>query len=117
MNPSGPGAATATNFEFHGLHTAGISTRGNGGTDIDTAGAGQGNARCAECHFRTHSATQGRAGQTISGTGLVSFAPNVQPLQNAVPKVGPIYKKTATGGSCTLTCHGFNHTDTAYVTP
>lgn len=116
-NPSGPGAATATNFEYHGLHVAGISTRGRGGTDIDTAGAGQGNARCAECHFRTHSATQLVPGQTVSGTGLVSFAPDVQPLQIAVPKVGPKYVKTATGGTCTLTCHGFNHTDTVYQVP
>lgn len=115
MNAGGPGSAVATNFDFQGLHTSGIQYKGSGGLDIDTAGAGQGNARCAECHFRTHSTTQGVKGQTISGERLISFAPDVLPLQSAVPKVGPMFVKTATGGTCTLTCHGKNHEGTPYV--
>ena len=45
---------TDTNFSWHGYHMNDISGNGTGGTDIDVAGAGHGNATCAECHFRTH---------------------------------------------------------------
>lgn len=114
MNSSGSGAATATNFDFHGLHMAGMRSKGSGGLDIDTAGAGQGNARCAECHFRTHSSTQGRTDQSITGQGLVSFAPAVLGLKSAVPSAPPKFVKTATGGTCTLTCHGKNHEGAKY---
>lgn len=113
MNPSGPGATTATNFEFHGLHVAGISTRGSGGTDIDTPGAGQGNARCAECHFRSHSTTDAVPGQTLSGDGLVNFAPDVTASRAMGGR--PTYTATATGGTCTLTCHGKDHQEVRYV--
>lgn len=113
MNPSGPGASTATNFDFHGLHVAGIRGKGGGGTDIDTPGAGQGNALCAECHFRTHSTTDAVPGQTLSGQGLVNFARDV----TGSPSMGggPNFTKTATGGTCTLTCHGKDHQRARYV--
>ena len=55
--PHRPAAAEGTNFVFHGLHMSGISDKGSGGLDIDTPGAGQGNARCAECHFDSHGTT------------------------------------------------------------
>jgi len=112
-NRSNPGASTATNFVFHGLHVAGIAGEGNGGADIDTPGAGRGNALCAECHFRSHGTTDAVPGQTISGDGLVNFAPDVTASKSM--KVGPIFTKTATRGTCTLTCHGKDHEEMSYV--
>jgi hypothetical protein len=112
-NRSNPGASTATNFTFHGLHVAGIGGEGNGGTDIDTPGAGRGNALCAECHFRSHGTTDAVPGQTLSGDGLVNFAPNV--TASSAMKVGPVFTKTATRGTCTLTCHGKDHESMSYV--
>ena len=112
MNQMGPGAATATNFDFHGLHTAGIGTRGTGGTDIDLAGAGQGNARCAECHFRSHGPSDAPGEQALDGSGLVTFSPNVHPSTALGGTVR--FTKTATGGSCTLTCHGKDHQGIRY---
>ena len=97
--------ATATNFNLHGLHLTQLAGKGAGGTDIDTPGAGQGNAICAECHFRLHSTTNKVGTQTISGSRLVNFAPDVEPN-------GGVLSWTSTGtgsGSCTLTCHGHPH--------
>ena len=97
--------ATATNFNLHGLHLTQLAGKGSGGTDIDTPGAGQGNAICAECHFRLHSTTNKVGTQTVSGSRLVNFAPNVEPN-------GGVLSWTSTGtgsGSCTLTCHGHPH--------
>lgn len=111
-NASGPGASTATNFDLHGLHLTKLMGYGSGGTDIDTPGDGQGNALCAECHFRTHSTTDGPAGQQVDGSRLVSFAPDVQP---DTPGGTIAWTPTGTGsGSCTLTCHGYTHSALAY---
>ena len=107
-----PHQQRGANFEFHGLHTAGISTRGTGGTDIDMAGAGQGNARCAECHFRSHGPSDAPGGQVVDGSGLVTFSPNVTPSTAMGGSVR--FTKTATGGSCTLTCHGKDHQGVRY---
>ncbi|MEI7744675.1 MAG: cytochrome c3 family protein [Chloroflexota bacterium] len=94
-----------SNFEFHGLHVSGISGNGSGGTDIDVAGAGQGNAVCAECHFRIHGDALAVNGQTPA-PGLVNFAPNVRPFGGQIRFV----QATATTfGTCTLTCHGKQH--------
>jgi predicted CXXCH cytochrome family protein len=113
MNRYRPAAATATNFVFHGLHMTGISAKGSGGLDIDTPGAGQGNARCAECHFSSHGTTQLPNGQNVAGDRLVGFSPNVL----ASKSVGgvPTFTKTATGGTCTLTCHGEDHQAASYT--
>ena len=59
------GTSNATNFSLHGLHLTGLAKNGSGGTDIDTAGDGQGNAICAECHFRLHSTTNKVGTQVI----------------------------------------------------
>ena len=94
-----------SNYRFHGVHVSNIQNMGSGGTDIDTAGAGQGNAICAECHFRLHSTAQAYNAGDQSNTGLVNFAPDVQPYNG-------VLKWTQTGvasGSCTLTCHGVRH--------
>jgi len=102
--------ATATNFKLHGLHVSKIAGKGSGGTDIDTPGAGQGNAICAECHFRLHSTTNKVGTQVIPGSRLVNFAPNVTPSGTTLS-----WTSTGTGsGSCTLTCHGKTHSDWTY---
>jgi predicted CXXCH cytochrome family protein len=107
----GPNAAT--NFDLHGEHLTALAGKGPGGssTDIDTPGAGDGNAICAECHFRLHSTTFQVPGQTIDGSRLVNFAPNVQPDADGKlswTRDGP------GGGSCTLTCHGHVHQAAKY---
>jgi hypothetical protein len=97
------GANTA--FPRHDMHMTGIAGEGPGGTDIDTPGAGGGNAICAECHYRTHSTAQAYAAGDRSNTGLVNFAPNVLP-NNGVLR----YERTPSGGvTCTLVCHGERH--------
>jgi len=121
FGPSDPATATAaasqTNFSFHSKHLTGLLNKGSG-TDIDTPGQGEGNAICAECHFRLHSTTnkvgaQTLTGDPVTGSRLVNFAPNVQPLGG----VGGTLSWTSTGigsGSCTLTCHGKDHTGYTY---
>jgi len=103
-------SSNATNFSYHSKHLAGMTGKGDGGTDIDTAGGGQSNAICAECHFRTHSTTT-KVGEP-GGSRLVSFAPNVKPL---VAGGTPSWTLGATsGGSCTLTCHTKEHNGLTY---
>lgn len=113
LNRRRPAAAEGTNFVFHGLHTSGIAGEGNGGLDIDTPGAGQGNARCAECHFSSHGTTESPTSQTLSGQGLVVFGPNVLPSRSMGGL--PTFTKTATTASCTLTCHGEDHQGATYT--
>jgi hypothetical protein len=101
-----------SNFRYHGYHTRGIATTGNYGTgDIDSDGAGAGNALCAECHFQMHGSTYpGNTGTTQNGR-LVNFAPDVQPLNGVLsytPRVGN------TAGRCTLMCHTKEHDNLAY---
>ncbi len=111
-NASGPGSTTATNFSLHGLHLTQLAGLGSGGTDVDTAGDGQGNALCAECHFRIHSTADKAGTQQVDGSRLVSFAPDVEP---GVPGGAISWTPTGSGGgSCTLTCHGYTHTDLGY---
>jgi hypothetical protein len=99
-----------SNFEFHGKHLAGILGVGSGSTDIDVAGGGQGNAVCAECHFRIHGDALAVNGQTPA-PGLVNFAPDVQPYNGVLNFV----KATSTTyGSCTLTCHSKAHNGMQY---
>lgn len=107
--PFATSTSVATNFRRHGMHLTGISGDGNGGTDIDTPGAGQGNAVCAECHFRLHSSAYPSGTQTVAGTRLVNFSPNVLPRSGVLS-----WTPSATGGSCTLTCHGKAHDNERY---
>jgi predicted CXXCH cytochrome family protein len=106
-----PGPDPATNFDLHGEHLTAIAGKGSGGssTNIDTAGAGDGNAICAECHFRLHSTTFQVPGQTLDGSRLVNFAPDVEPAYGTLS-----WANTPGGGSCTLTCHGHKHNAAAY---
>lgn len=98
-----------TNFGWHGFHLNAILGIGTLTGDIDTDGAGRGNAVCAECHFRIHGTTDAVDGQPPT-TRLVNFAPNVQP-QNGVIAFDPAGPGL---GSCTLTCHGEPHTGFLY---
>jgi hypothetical protein len=97
-----------TNFRYHGPHLR--SYRGQAMTtpnyNIDQPGAGDGYMICAECHFRIHSTTY-RVGSQPAYPRLVNFAPNV--TVGATP-----WNQTQTGGSCTLTCHGFSHSNEGY---
>jgi predicted CXXCH cytochrome family protein len=110
-NSASPFNSTGTNFKFHGLHVTGLAGKGDGSTTIDKAGDGQGNAICAECHFRIHSTTN-KVPQAVDGSHLVNFAPNVQPtvLDGGISWTSG----TAGGGSCTLTCHGYTHNALKY---
>jgi predicted CXXCH cytochrome family protein len=104
------GAGTgASSFRYHRKHVSGISGEGSGGPDIDTAGAGRGNALCAECHYRIHGSSSSYGPQALSGTRLVNFAPDVT-ANNGVLS----WTSTGAGGSCTLTCHGKRHTNYRY---
>jgi hypothetical protein len=97
-------------FNWHGFHVSNINGTGNGGTDIDTAADGQGNATCAECHFRVHGTALAVGGQG-SAKGLVNFAPNVQDTGGVLQ----FLPATATqSGSCTLVCHGKEHNTYSY---
>lgn len=111
---SGEGS-NQTNFEFHAKHLNGIADKGDDDNpDINSVAAGVGNAICAECHFRLHStATVNPATQTIQGSRLVNFSPNVMGYPG-LEGGKPTWKKTATGGSCTLICHGYAHKPKSY---
>jgi hypothetical protein len=79
-----------TNFDLHAQHLGGLA-------DASTA-----NAVCAECHYRLH-ATSAEA-----GSKLVNFAPNVVANGGVLEWTGTV------GRSCTLTCHGFDHSGEGY---
>jgi predicted CXXCH cytochrome family protein len=111
------GSDPATNFSLHGKHMTALTPLGSGGTNIDTPGAGRGNAICAECHYRLHSSRfvndkpEQDPLQTLDGSRLVNFAPNVEPGAN-----GKISWSAGSpgSGSCTLTCHGYAHEGKKY---
>lgn len=100
---------TDTNFPYHGLHLDGIAGVGSGGLDIDTAGAGQGNAVCAECHFRTHGTASAYWPSDRDNQRLVNFAPNVMPVSGS-----PEPDWSLADRSCTLVCHGKTHAPEGY---
>jgi hypothetical protein len=129
VNPD-PNDTSATNFGYHGFHlgfpltaehpNGPIADKGNGGLDIDTAGAGQGNAICAECHFRTHSNALAVNEGDRANTRLVNFAPNIGPFDDPEDPANPYNGKlewaaqAGGGGTCTLTCHGYSHEAESY---
>jgi predicted CXXCH cytochrome family protein len=91
-------------FDDHDMHISSMAGDGSAGTSIDTPGDGGGNAICAECHFRTHGTAQAYNEGDRNNPRLVNFAPNVQPYGGVID-----FTKTATGGTCTLVCHGEPH--------
>lgn len=104
-------ARTDTNFQFHGLHVSNLQGKGSGGTSIDTAGDGQGDAVCAECHFRIHSTALAYRPDDRSNERLVNFAPNVTAAGSAWTRTG------IAAGTCAVTCHGAPHLDASYGPP
>ena len=102
---------TDTNFNWHGYHLNAIRFKGTGGTDIDVAGAGQGTATCAECHFRIHGSAFAVNGQPPA-KGLVNFAPDVSAYNGQLTFVPAT---STTLGTCTLTCHGKPHDGYVYA--
>ena len=107
-----PGAPYAATFQsLHALHLAGIAANSTGTSgDIDTPGAGQGNAVCAECHYRLHSTALAYNIGDRGNTGLVNFAPDVLPDNGTLT-----WTSTGVGqGSCTMTCHGYTHKAVTY---
>ena len=101
---------TATNFPWHRLHLAGIASTGSGGLDIDTLGAGQGNAICAECHYRIHGTKLAPWSGNQNYARGVNFAPNVQPRSG---QTYPIWSGPTNKG-CSLVCHGKDHDNKTY---
>ena len=101
-----------TNFLDHDKHVSKLANKGtNTSTDIDTPGAGQGNAICSECHFRTHGSALAVKVGDRSNSRLVNFAPNVTGWDGVVSFTP---KGLTTDGSCTLVCHGENHDAEGY---
>jgi predicted CXXCH cytochrome family protein len=99
-----------TNFNLHGFHMTDIPGAGSGTRDIDTLGAGQGNAICAECHFQLHSTRFAPyAGNQTYPRG-VNFAPNVQPQ---LGQGNPLWSGP-TSRTCSLICHGKDHAAEQY---
>jgi predicted CXXCH cytochrome family protein len=96
-----------TGFRYHGYHLNNISDQGSAGTDIDTPGAGQGNALCAECHYRTHGQGTNASGNP-SGTRLLNFAPDVKSNAKGILNWDP------TARTCALSCHGYDHDGATY---
>jgi len=95
-----------TNFRLHGLHLTGISMEGSSSAslDIDVAGGGQGNAICAECHYRVHGTVTAPWPDNQDYSNGVNFAPNVRPI---LGQSSPIW--SFTDSTCSLTCHGVTH--------
>lgn len=83
---------------------------GSGGLDIDIAGAGQGNAICAECHYRVHSTKLAPWGPNQNYSRGVNFAPNVEPVSG---QLGPLWSGPA-NKTCTLVCHDKTHNPKSY---
>ncbi len=93
-----------TNFRLHGLHLTSIGGDPAASLDINTPGAGQGNAICAECHFETHSTKLAPWTANRNYSRGINFGPNVQ------PGAGQLYPFWDPGNStCTLRCHTVEH--------
>lgn len=101
---------TDTNYKLHGMHLTGLGDEGSGSLDIDTLGAGQGNAICAECHFELHGTSSAPyAGNQAYSRG-VNFAPDVE----SWPGVANPQWSGPTSRTCTLVCHGEIHNADTY---
>jgi hypothetical protein len=96
-----------TNFPYHGTHLTNINA-GGGGLDINTLGAGQGKAICAECHFEVHGTKLAPWAGNQNYSRGVNFA-NVGPISG---QSAPVW--SATDRNCTLTCHGQTHDNENY---
>jgi hypothetical protein len=102
-------ARNDTNFRLHGMHLNDISGEPGGGTDINVAGDGKGNAICAECHFELHSTSLAPWPANRNYPGGVNFAPNVQPRAG---QSAPWWDRGSR--TCALVCHGEDHDSQTY---
>lgn len=109
--PFSQGATQETNFEEHDKHLTEIDDEGDPGlgTNIDTPGAGKGNAICAECHFKIHGTELAYWSTDRGNQRLVNFSPNVQPLSGNLEPLWSLADK-----NCTLVCHGETHDPEGY---
>lgn len=98
---------THTNFPEHFGHVTSFKGSGTDNLTVNDAGAGAGHALCVECHWESHSSGQANASQTLPGTRLVQFAPNVEPNNGSITYVA---RNGGTAGGCNLICHGVVHT-------
>jgi predicted CXXCH cytochrome family protein len=100
-------ARADTSFNLHGFHLNRLYNKGSGTTDINTSGAGQGNAVCRECHFSTHGTRAAPYASNRTNIRGVNFAPNVQ-------GAGGTGEPSWASRSCRLRCHGTNHNPLSY---
>ncbi|MDP2675646.1 MAG: cytochrome c3 family protein [Dehalococcoidia bacterium] len=107
-----------TNFRLHAKHLVRIGNVGTGGLDIDdTAGAGQGNAICAECHYRLHGTSLAPWADNQDYSRGVNFAPDVQPRSGQTNPPGPpspLWSGPTSPRTCSLICHGKDHDAESY---
>ena len=96
-----------TSFRLHGLHLTRIFNVGSGLGDINTPGAGQGNAICRECHFNTHGTRGAPLANNRTYARGVNFSPNVR---------GPngFGQPSWASRTCSMQCHGMNHSPETY---
>jgi len=108
---------TDTNFRLHAKHLVRIATLGSGSLDIDdTTGAGQGNAICAECHYRLHGTSLAPWEENQDYSRGVNFAPDVQPRAGQTDPPGPPSPLWSgpTSRTCSLICHAKDHDSASY---
>lgn len=100
-------ARNDTSFRYHAFHLNRLFNQGSGAGDINTPGAGMGNAICRECHYNTHGNKTAPFSQNRGYAKGVAFSPNVT-------GPGGTGQPTWTPGSCSLRCHGMNHNPETY---
>lgn len=114
-DPNASTSAPYTNFPEHAKHISFLAGNSTTGNSIDNPGDGGGLAICAECHFRIHSTAIayriGDTAPTARSTGyqsLVNFSPNVE---GVIAGTQPVWAQPGADGvgSCTLSCHGYDH--------
>ncbi len=104
--PFSEGSGQETEFDEHKKHLVDIDNDGDPGlgTDINTPGAGQGPALCAECHFETHGTELAYWSADQDNERLISFSPNVLPVSGETEPIFSLPDRT-----CMLVCHEKKH--------
>lgn len=101
------GTRSDTSFRLHGMHLNKLFGKGSVNGDINTPGAGRGNAICRECHYNTHGTRGAYWATNRTFTRGVNFSPNVQGQ-------GGTGEPSWQPNSCRLRCHGTNHSPETY---
>jgi predicted CXXCH cytochrome family protein len=122
VDPNVDAEAPDTLFPAHGAHVSLDEGSAGAGLSIDHPGDGGGLALCAECHFRIHSTAlayePGDTAPVARASGnpaLVGFAPDV--IGPGAGGGGPTWNQPNSQGqgSCALTCHGVQHSGSAFT--